>query len=345
MELEKLSPLGRAEIVRTIEHKGRAPRLPMLYHMWLNPDIYGDEVPKFRALLQACPYDIESVEIHMPPVFQDDPADDYCWVRKSPPRNQTLGYDNRIAIDDWDEFDDMLPDLPRWDDPRLMTPTPKTGDRYRLGMWWYCFYERLWSLRGMENALMDFYLAPERIHQFFGWLTDFYCRMMERAKKELDLDGIFVSDDIGTQTGPFFSLEIFREFFKPYYARIIAKAHELGMHFWLHSCGNVEAFLPDFVEIGLDVLHPIQKGAMDAAAISRQWGDKLCILAGVDVQHTMAFGDEQEVRAELRRLLEAFDRPDGGLMLTFGNGCTPDWKYENVKTLFEATADVAPPRD
>ena len=334
---ERQKPLTREELTQVIERKGRARRLPMLYNMWINPWIYGEKSNDFNDLLQKYPYDMETVGINMPPVFRDDPNSDYSWVKKSPPPLETLGYDNRIAIEDWDEFDDMLPDLPRWDDPRLIPAVPEPGEKYRLGMWWYCFYERLWSLRGMENALTDFYLEPERVHQLFDWLTEFYCKMMERAKKEMKLDGIFVSDDIGTQTGPFFSVEVFREFFKPYYARIIEKAHSLGMHFWLHSCGNIEAFLPDFIEIGLDVLHPIQKGTMDAAEINEKFGGKICILAGIDVQHTMAFGDEQEVKDELHRLVSAFDRPEGGLMLTFGNGNTPDWCYDNLKTLLEGS--------
>lgn len=344
IERSVLKPLSCEELKGAIERRGRPQRLPMLYYMWINPNGFEEESPKFRELLESYPYDIETFQIYMPPVFRDDPNSDYAWVKKSPPPMEKLGYDNRIAIEDWEEFDDMVPDLPRWDDPRMMSPAPAHGEQYRLGMWWYCFFERLWSLRGMENALMDFYLYPERIHQFFGWLTDFYCKMMERAKREMDLDGIFVSDDIGTQTGPFFSPEIFRTFFKPYYARLIAKAHALGMHFWLHCCGNIQAFLPDFVEIGLDVLHPIQKGTMDAGEIGRKWGDKICILAGVDVQYTMAFGTETDVVEELHRLTDAFDRPDGGLLMTFGNGSTPDWKYENVKRLLEETAGIPRPR-
>ena len=75
---------------------------------------------------------------------------------------------------------------------------------------------------------------------------------------------------------------------------------------------------------------PIQ----DLTALPAQDRERL-VLAGIDVQHTMAFGDEQEVKDELHRLTSAFDRPEGGLMLTFGNGNTPDWRYDNLKTLLE----------
>ena len=78
-----------------------------------------------------------------------------------------------------------------------------------------------------------------------------------------------------SQTAPFFSPKIFREFFKPYYQELVAYAHELGMHFWLHCCGNILAFLPDLIEIGVDVLHPIQKYTMDEREVAQKYG---CLL-------------------------------------------------------------------
>lgn len=191
----------------------------------------------------------------------------------------------------------------------------------------------------MENALTDFYLYPDEIHHLFEKLTEFYIRAMERIKEEADVDGFFMTDDIGTQKAPFFSLDIFREFFKPYYKRLIDKAHELGTHFWLHSCGNIEIFIPELIDIGLDVLHPIQKNTMDEREIARKYGDRICIWAGIDVQRLMAFGTPDEVRSEVRFLLDTYWRPEGGLMLTMGNGSTEDWKMENMEALYEAALE------
>lgn len=170
-------------------------------------------------------------------------------------------------------------------------------------------------------------------------LTDFYIRIMERACEEMTIDGFFISDDLGTQNSAFFSEDIFREFFKPYYKEIFAKAHELGTHFWLHSCGNIKRFLPEFVEIGLDVIHPIQKYTMDEREIAALYGDKICILAGFDVQNTIPFGSAEDVRREVRYLLDAYRRPEGRLMLTMGNGSTEDWKLESLQALYEETLE------
>ena len=105
-------------------------------------------------------------------------------------------------------------------------------------------FENHWNLRGMENTLMDYYLYPESVHKLYRAFTDYHKVLIYRCKHELHADGVFFSDDIGTQNGPFFSPEVFDEFFLPYYKELIDYAHSLGMHFWLHSCGNVEMFLP-----------------------------------------------------------------------------------------------------
>ena len=160
-------------------------------------------------------------------------------------------------------------------------------------------------------------------------------RAMERAARELHADGIFVSDDLGTQTGPFFSREIFREFFRPYYQELFQKAHSLGMHFWLHSCGNIEPLLPDLIEIGLDVIHPIQKYTMDEEKIAREYGGSICIWYGFDVQQIIPHGTPQQVRDEVRRVMKLFKRQDGRFLLTMGNNATPDWPPENLAALYE----------
>ena len=159
--------------------------------------------------------------------------------------------------------------------------------------------------------------------------------MIERGKRELNLDGIFTSDDLGTQSSTFFSVRIFREFFAPYYKEIIDRVHELGMHFWLHTCGNIEAFLPEFIDLGIDVLHPIQKYTMEEKRIAGAFGDKIAIWSGFDVQQTIPYGTPEEVRREVRFLIDTYARRDGRFMLTLGNGATPDTPLESLDALLD----------
>lgn len=332
-----MQPLSKNQLIDVIEGRSTADRIPMLYHIWVSPEVFGEQAPLAKKLLDEAPMDVQQIYIAMPEVF-DPPADDptYCWVKKANAyAGQAVGIDARVAIEDWEELPRVLEEFPSPDYSGLFPQhIPDTG-KYRLLHWWYWLFERLWSLRGMENALTDFYTNPDEVHALFDRLTDFYCRVLERAAAEVGVDGVFLSDDIGTQNGGFFSLEIFRTFFKPYYQRFIQKAHSLGMHVWLHSCGDIHLYLPDLVEMGLDVIHPIQKHTMDETAIAQEFGDKICILAGFEVQQIIPFGTPDEAREEVRRLIDAYARPNGRLMLTFGNGITPDCPVESLRAVLE----------
>ena len=115
----------------------------------------------------------------------------------------------------------------------------------------------------------------------------------------------------------------------------MAYAHELGMHFWLHCCGNILAFLPDLIEIGVDVLHPIQKYTMDEREVAQKYGKDLCIWAGFDVQRIIPYGTPEDVRREVRFLLDTYARPEGRLILAAGNNMTPDTPMESLEALLD----------
>lgn len=332
-----MKPLTREEMISVIEGKGNAGRVPLLYHFWTNPVVFGENENKAREYLASCPMDIQNVWVGMPDMWVA-PADapSYRWMHHDQlVNNDDKGFDARVCLDSYDDIDDFLSDFPSADYPALWKQCPAPDGRYRLLTWWYWLFERQWSLRGMDNALTDFYLFPEETHRLFDKLTSFYCDIIYRAKKNFGIDGVFTSDDIGTQHGPFFSPEIFREFFKPYYKRVIDCAHENGVHMWMHSCGNIEPFLPELIEIGLDVIHPIQKYTMDEREIAGKYGDKICICAGFDVQRTIPYGKPKDVVKELHYLVDTYTRKDGRFMLTMGNGITSDCPIESLRVLLD----------
>lgn len=332
--------LDKQEIKNVIEGKGAASRPPILYDLWIGNNVFGENEETRQQWLSRYPMDVEDIFLNIPDLLhapEDDP--NYRWAGRTMEELGDVGIDARILIEDWEgeEAEEFYKTFPDPEYPGLIPIKKPSGERYTIARWWYGFFERLWSLRGMENALMDFFLYPDEVHRLFRKLTNFYLRIMERTCEEMKIDGFFISDDIGTQNSPFFSLEIFREFFKPYYKQLFDKAHELGTHFWLHTCGNIEMFLPEFIEIGLDVIHPIQKYTMEEKRIARQFGSEICLLVGFDVQQTIPFGTPEDVRKEIRYLLDTFQRKDGRLMMTMGNGSTVDWSLENLQALYEET--------
>ena len=340
-----MNALSKQEMKNVIEGKRTTERIPNLCSFWVFPEKIEDEEKQreWRDWLNKQIYDMSVVSFRQPLINSapKNTPEEYCWLPAGTPLTESSGLDNVVWIKDWEDtafVEDMYAKFPTPDMPEMLSYSKPDHSKYVVFNWFYCLFERHWSLRGMENALTDYYLYPDEVHRFFQKLTDFYIGIMERAKKEFNVDAIWTSDDIGTQTGPFFSPEIFRTFFKPYYRQMIDKAHELGMHFWLHACGNIEAFLEDFIDIGLDVIHPIQKYTMDEIEIAKKYGDRICILAGFEVQQTIPFGTPEEVRKEVRFLIDTFDRPDGRFMLTMGNGFTVDWKLESLEALYNEIA-------
>ncbi|MHB1483693.1 MAG: uroporphyrinogen decarboxylase family protein [Saccharofermentanales bacterium] len=325
------------ELKSVIDGQSIADRIPVIIHFWVHPETFGDKEKEIRQILSEYPCDANIIEIKIPEVYRA-PADDpeYRWVDFDDPYfDEKTAIDEKIAINDWSQLERILEKFP---DPYYKGMFPDIIDndgRYKLGHWWNILFERHWSLRGMINALTDFYLYPDEVHKLYQALTDFYMIVIERGKQELGLDGIFLGDDIGTQTGPFFSPEIFRIFYRPYYKQIIDKAHSFGMHVWLHSCGDVELFIPDFIDMGLDILHPIQKYTMDEKEISAKYGRDICIWAGFDVQRIIPWGTVREVREEVRFMTETYYRPEGKLILGAGNGINGDCPTESLSALFD----------
>jgi len=330
-------PLSKEEMKRVIDGKGNAFRVPVLLHFWTFLDNFEDEnKASAQAIRDEFPQDCEVVYLNMPQMF-DAPADDpeYRWLSDRPAGfSEEAAIDSCINMPDWSDLDSILRNFPDPYYKNLLPALPETG-QYRLCVWRCCLFERHWFFRGMENALTDFYLYPDETHRLYRALTDFYKGAIVRAAKECRTDGVFTTDDIGAQTSTFFSKAIFREFFKPYYKELIEAAHENGMHFWLHSCGNIREFIPDFIEIGLDVLHPIQKYSMDEREIAKRFGKDICIWGGFDMQQTFPYGTPDDVRREVRFMMDTYFRPDGRFMITSGNGITGDCPMESLRALYE----------
>ena len=127
---------------------------------------------------------------------------------------------------------------------------------------------------------------------------------------------------------------MWREFVGPRFARICRAAKERGLLVSLHTCGNVEALIPDMIEAGVDVLDPFQPEAMDIAALRERYRGRLAFWGGLSVQQTLPFGSPEDVRRETRRLLATF-APGGGYILAPAHALTGDVPWENVLAFLE----------
>ena len=202
-------------------------------------------------------------------------------------------------------------------------------------------FEQAWYLRGLENLMTDLLARPELAHDLFQRAAAFQhhaARQFARA----GVDILITGDDIAGQTGPLISPEMWRRFLKPLLGATVRVVKETNpaTYVFYHSDGNVEAFIPDLIEIGVQILNPVQPEAMDPAAIKRRYGDRLSFWGTVSVQHTMPLGTPDEVRAEVRTRIRDMAR-SGGLILSPAHVLGPETPWENIVAFFEA-ADSAP---
>lgn len=330
-----IKPLSREEVRRVVHGEGNAPRVPIALHFWTHPYEFSDPAA-VHQIIDKYPEDVQIIPVAIPGKEPIDPAyPDYVWVKKGKV-DESRAFDDRAVIDDWGKLDEILENFPTAEDyPGLLRADKPDDGRYRILHWWYFLFERHWELRGMTNALMDFYDYPDEVHALYRKLTDLYIGIIRRAARESHFDAVFTSDDLGTQKSQFFSLDILNEFFLPYYKEVTDAAHELGMDFWLHACGCVDKFIPGFVDAGIDVLHPIQKYTMDEKDIAARFGDKLAIWAGMDVQQTIPYGTPEDVRREVRFLYDTYKRPDGRFLFTAGNGINGDCPLASLEALYD----------
>ena len=205
-------------------------------------------------------------------------------------------------------------------------------------------FNQLFRVRGMENGLMDLLAEQEFADAFLDRLCDTICTAQTLFLREVGdlIDVHFAADDLSGQNGPLIAPDLWRALIKPRQARIIAtiKAHTDAPVFF-HSCGAVTEFLDDLIDIGVDILNPVQVSAagMDTAALKQRYGSRLCFWGGgCDTQRILPYGTPAEVRAETRRRIADL-APGGGFIFNPVHNIQAQVPPENVVALFETALE------
>ncbi|MCX7803735.1 MAG: hypothetical protein N3A38_00965 [Planctomycetota bacterium] len=195
-------------------------------------------------------------------------------------------------------------------------------------------------LRGMDQWLMDLAGDPEFAHALLRKVTDL---MLDWARTYLAAVGPYIdlitfSDDLGTQTGPMLSPDIYRRIIKPCHAELFAAIRErTRAKIFFHSCGDVYPLIPDLIDVGVDVLNPVQVSAnrmADTARLKREFGKHLTFCGGIDTHRVLPRGTTGEVRAEVRRRIRDL-APGGGYIAAAVHCIQPDVPPENVVAMFD----------
>ena len=231
-----------------------------------------------------------------------------------------------------------LPDYTRVDFSPLQQ---KMDDIHEQGLavfvWQECtIWETAWYLRSMDNLMMDMAFEDEKATWLFDQITEKACY---RAKifAEQGADIIGLGDDVGMQESIMMSMEMYQQWLKPRLKTVIQTVKSVNPDVLIsyHSDGYIEPFIPELIEIGVDILNPIQPECMDFREIHEKYGTQLSFNGTVGTQKTMPFGTPKEVKAEVKRHLDIAGK-NGGLFCCPTHILEPEVPWENVEAYVEA---------
>ncbi|MDF7824992.1 uroporphyrinogen decarboxylase family protein [Pontiellaceae bacterium B12227] len=248
------------------------------------------------------------------------------------------GVEDPARIDDFD-----WPDPSKYIDPdlcrKMVDELP--DDRAIMGILWSSHFQDTNAAFGMEEAMMMMYDSPEMYHAVINRCTDFYFeanRIFYEAVAER-IHAVLIGNDMGSQQGLMVSPELLHEFVTPCNIRLIEQAKSYGLKVVYHSCGAVSNIIPDLIDSGVDVIHPIQALAagMEPQGLKDTFGERVSFCGGVDAQNLLVNGTPEEVAAKVNELKSIF--PTGLIISPSHEAILPDIPPANIEALLSAAKE------
>jgi uroporphyrinogen decarboxylase len=337
------------------------------------PPVYVSVTPQIAQKLSekfGCPFEepidaMESARISHMELLTMMGADIIAIAPTAPPDGQTITYPDGRIVNEWGmvmrnaglytEFAEYplasassVQDILHYPFPDPAAPgrydiAERMMKRYSgkygvIGDVETMFFEMSWYLTGMEKFLMDLMIEPE----YLSYLMDKIMNYIIEAGKRLiamGVDILWCGDDFGTQEGMIMDPETWRRIIKPRIKYMFEEFRKVRSDIKIawHSCGSILPIIPDFIEIGLDILNPIQPLAygMEPVFLKKTYGKDLVFFGGIDVQHLLPFATPQMISDEVRRRIEILGK-DGGYIIAPAHNIQPDTPVENIMAFFEA---------
>ena len=200
-------------------------------------------------------------------------------------------------------------------------------------------------LSGIDKWLTDMKTRPEFYHQLAERFLEYTLSVADQFFGRIGkyLDGAVVFDDLGFQNKPMMSHSDYLEFYKPYTARIIKHVRQYlrpQAKIILHSCGSVHWAIPDFIDIGVNILNPVQALARDMEPwrLKKDFGGRIAFLGGLDIQQLLPLGSVEGIRTAVRKLFREY-APGGGYIFSMCHNIEPDSSPENIVAAFDAARE------
>jgi uroporphyrinogen decarboxylase len=313
---------------------------------------YG--VDNLHDLKLAAGDDVYSVAIPYHSEYSSSISSAFDWYQDGKARiaSRTLTADG--CFKDCETEEDLAffewPEPEKYIDPeecrRLVEQVPE--DKAVLGAFWSTHFQNTCASFGMETALMNMISNPELVEAVDRKIVDFFLRANEVFYKALcgpagrgrRLHAVLVGDDVGTQRGLLVSPDLIRRFVIPGCRALVEQAHSYGVKVIYHSCGSVAEAIPDMIEAGVDVIHPIQALAagMEPDNLRSRFGDRVSFCGGVDTQRLLVQGTPEDVRNKVRELRKLF--PTGLIISPSHEAILDDVPPGNIRALFEEAEKI-----
>lgn len=249
-----------------------------------------------------------------------------------------------------EDLDDVLAVNFPWPDPELYIDPEQCrknveeapDDKVVMGMMWACHFQDTCAAFGMQETLMNMVTEPEMVHYIDDKIVAFYEKAMkiflEATKGKVH--AILIGDDIGSQRGLMISPKLVTEFVIPGAKRLIDLAHSYGVKVLYHSCGSIVEIIPQLIEAGVDIIHPIQALAagMEPQNLKNLFGEQVAFCGGVDTQELLPNGTPEQVMYKVKELRTIF--PTGLIISPSHEAVQSDVPPQNIEAMFEETNKV-----
>ena len=351
----------KERVIKSIEHQ-EADRLPMHINAtkWVVNKLKAAlSVESDKELLNALGidiYDMRGIDLHSgtAPVYigpkndlfpnewagnimsfwglqeiETKASSGYLWELPVPPLAQATTLDELEKYPwpkiEWFDFSSLKDRLVPWDNFCIMASGCSV-------------FQHATFIRGMDNLMMDMCIQPLMAHFIFNKIADFYYdyfrKMFENAGEKISIFAL--ADDFGMQHSLLISPEMFEIYIVPNLKRMIELAHQFNIKILLHSCGNIETIIPRLIELGIDILDPIQPECMDPIHIKQEYGDHICLRGGISVQKIVSRGSVEDIENEVKRITCSLMK-GGGYIFSPGHPVLQDdIPVENIIALYQS---------
>lgn len=282
------------------------------------------------------------VEVQLKPMFSEDSKVKYDW------------WGAGFKVDEEGYFPSVNPlvdsknlEAYPWPDPNasdLLDSASKIikddeGGHFIVPNFGFALFERAWALRGFDTLLLDMALDPGFVEELLDRILEIQLVLIRRFVDH-GVDGAYFGDDYGAQENMLFSPAMWRRFIKPRLARMFAPFREAGLPIIMHSDGQIQAIIPELIEIGLTALNPVQPEVLDHKWLKSTFGNKLTYYGGISTQTVLPYGSPEDVRKAVHDSIKHL-APDGtGLIIAPSHRIMTDVPLGNIDALINTISEL-----